>query len=909
MAEKPPKGPNDDGRSLFEKHGPIRAPRDIGEPSERSQEADILELTDVVPDSENGSNVFDIRTGKRFSPDTFKPGAVERHPDETLPEYRTRLKSALKTSVAGIQIRGVDTSKFSVNIPRTSEMAKENKEPADGQQAESEPRKDRKRTGAREKQPTTLPVPVGKLRTEGAANHNENLEYLGPIPSGRKSNLASGMEAARTDSGVTDAQDAYFTELKKYQKERWGIGIAAEDFTGDLSTKKLKELRREWVRSRAALARTQLESADERLKNRPTSREKVLEDLQNYKGKGHFTPEEIKARYERLVTIRSTVLGAEEAENQARIEGLSSREKGAFDTALAWYKKQPKWARIAGTSALLFAGSAGLSTLAGSGVVLGGLLFAGTRTGARVIAETKKGTVHGTTASALAKVLAIGALVGAASDVATGLGHSVLGTEKKAEKLLAKKEQLGDLSDEKSFENLSKSRKQALGAGQRVQRHRRIARTVGSIVGGSIFGHFWHGHDAPQSAGGSETENLTNTPGSVGSGEALSHATGGSSGVHAEELSIHGKVFDADRLFGHFRDQLAKEYQDVSKAPPAIRTLLEHKGSQDDLTKWLGFQGKDGVSAMMHEGDTVRIEPNGELIFRTASGHTETLIDAQGNLHTFDLTKFHTTQIEHPQHVARATAAPESTADTSATSKTESANDNPTIATDSSANGNGASSADSNSSSADSSANDNDSIEYPPESAYTLKPEGSDPSVGPTPGLMPAEGEPGANGIGDLNDLQPGQSGSSMNTIASMRVSPTEAPDPRGIGDLNDLQTPGAGADSLLTNIHHVPLELDSAHEYVWKLPDADTERLFAFGGTPDASAEMAHEFAATNPPGSVMFFVTEKHNLLGMVESRHVSAWFTNEKGKPEFVDEALDSAGKPLPVPDTNDFTRLIK
>jgi hypothetical protein len=705
----------------------------------------------------------------------------------------------------------------------------------------------------------------------------------------------SGLSEAR--SAMLSSHKAYLDAVHKFQKERSGLGIASEKFTGAQMPKELKEMRRAWVANRQAFYTQQLESVDTRLKDRVATPEKVLEGLKNYKGKGHFTPEEIKARYESMISVRSTVLGFEEAEKDARVEGLSERDKGRFEKAMDWYNKKPAWVRIGVTSAIMFGGAAYLA----SGVGIGATLIAGTSIAARIHADMNKGTLLGGASTAFAKVIAVGAMIGFAAEGTVRGYHLMAGTERKAKELVNKQKGFGDLSKEGAFEKLSKERSKALVAKENIQRQGRLARMVASLTGGFIYGHTM-GHSTPEAGGGStDTSGLDTNHGATGSFEhhqsSTTHEqhTDSQAPIKEESLSIHGKVFDADRLTGHFRDQLTKEYgDDLSKAPPAVRTFIEHHGTQDELTKWLGLQSKDGTSAMMHEGDKIEIDSHGELVFVPKVGEAHTLIDAQGNMHKFDLSKFHTTPNPHAVH-----AGPEQAPHTAPSAHTEQA-----VTHDAEA----------------APVSTSDTTEHSLDDTMNSVAPNAD-AAAPAPEVHPT-GPSSTDGLGDMNDLSNTPTTASspevLSTASGAAALATEAhtsatSNTPGLGDLNDLDNARPTGSSpevphtVFPNIHNVPVDLTSAHEYVWRVPGSSKDVLVTYGGSEEDMSSLAKEYVLSHPKSTMAFMHIEK-NALGFETGRHLSGWKMGSNGQPEFIENATRALGTKNKTPDANDFTSLI-
>ena len=314
----------------------------------------------------------------------------------------------------------------------------------------------------------------------------------------------------RQEETVREAQDKYFAALAERQKNRGSLTVIAENFTGDLGgSKELKALRTAWVRARAGHAFTQQAALNARLTEAKTPRDEMLERLKSKTEKyaGQF---DIQKRYERMVTVRSVVTGAEEAERAVSEEALNNRDKKTVEKMNDWYmKKVPASVRIFGTSAALFGGAA---LLAGNPIGLAALGLVGTSAALRFWAEKTNGPILKSVLTNGARFTSIPGAFGALADYGVRLGHSIAGTETDAASTLAQREGLGNLASMKNLEHLSNERKKALAAKETIARHGRLAGILTSIGAGWLFGHFGPGHhQAP--AGDTETTPAHDGPG------------------------------------------------------------------------------------------------------------------------------------------------------------------------------------------------------------------------------------------------------------------------------------------------------------------------------------------------------------------------------------------------------------
>lgn len=297
---------------------------------------------------------------------------------------------------------------------------------------------------------------------------------------GKRTSAEMAETSAPFAAKMYESEKAYFDALKVHHAERNIGSVMLEQFAGHHLPKEVQKLREEWVASRAEYAGFLKQSASERHMAKEGNahgarREKVLE------------------RYQRIVTAREVVLGAEEAEQRAQLDGLDNRKRGWVDKAYEGYKKLPPGVRILGTTALLttagiVATGGGIFAVAPAGLALG-------RAGLRWAAEANKGTSIGNTASGLALIFSIGAVGGLVGQKGTELFHKAVGTERKAGEKLEQREELGNLGSAKQLDALSKSRQKALNVTETISRQSRWARMIGALTGGALFGHAVHGHD------------------------------------------------------------------------------------------------------------------------------------------------------------------------------------------------------------------------------------------------------------------------------------------------------------------------------------------------------------------------------------------------------------------------------
>ena len=397
-----------------------------------------------------------------------------------------------------------------------------------------------------ESTPTELPELPAERPKFQPATKAEHLALETRGPEAMQKLRESLGEGARTNNEVAEAsspyaekmyeaEKAYTDALKAHHRERTAGSIILEQFIGHGLPKEVQKLREEWVEARAGYAGFLKQSASERHMGKEGNahgarRDKVLE------------------RYQRMVILREVVLGAEEAEQRAQMEGMDTRHKGWIDKAFEGYKKLPAGVRILGTAAL-FAGAAA----AGGVLAAGPAAYLAGRAGLNWFAAEQAGTALGASAGWLARITSVGAIMGVAGELGVRAVHGALGTRRKAgetleqrdssgvdpstmEELLAqqRKENEGSsdalLSDESrairkeliarnmmlrakssaqsdltsitNLNKISKDRKKALHADETIKRHSLWGRLIGSVFGAGA-GAFEHPtHEAAVSAHG-----------------------------------------------------------------------------------------------------------------------------------------------------------------------------------------------------------------------------------------------------------------------------------------------------------------------------------------------------------------------------------------------------------------------
>ncbi len=479
---------------------------------------------------------------------------------------------------------------------------------------------------------------------------------------------------------MLQAETAYFDKYKEYfGKKGSKEGKEPDD---------LIALKKTYDESRVAYGRALSESAAERLDTRGPK-------LDNH------TSQEVLERYNRLVRFREVVAPTAEKQYQARLEALGSREQSLFNRGLAWARSQnqkledrfgkngARFVRAASMTAVAGVGAAAAGAFATSGLL--GALGWGTYRLGRSLGSSFAGAAAG---KSIAEVY--GATLGDAKQRRAEAGLASVGRTSGDLDILelasydAQRRQLQKKADPRTLTR-QKAIIQALasvgfGAGmsgllaELPSAHEGIAAVAhaGAVTPdqaeASAPNPFTYASNNQYGFGHAHASDIKSMhdafPGETNGASAPSGISG-----HAESLAVGGKINTADKLLGHFREQLEKQYAG-SEQPAAVKAYLEAAkdgtglGHEDAMTTLLKFQDGHGGTGTIHPGDTVRIE-NGTIIFHNASGD-QVIVDAEGHLHPVNLGEMHQTgaPVEHPEthaeHVAPERAAQSEHAPTAA---------------------------------------------------------------------------------------------------------------------------------------------------------------------------------------------------------------------------------------------------
>ncbi len=473
------------------------------------------------------------------------------------------------------------------------------------------------------------------------------------------------------------AEKEYFDALAAYQKSRGLLSVRAEGVVGEFTPESLKAMRRRWVRSRANLAAVESETVDSRIKDFSATRKEAVARLKDKHG--NTGEAALRARYEKMVRVRSVVLGAEERELAVRTEALSVRDKKTVEKFLDWYdKKTPAPVRIMVSSALMFGATAGVTALATGGslglIPAVALFSAGGGAAVRAIASMQKSEQGRKYLNMLAVLPSMAGVIGLATEgLVRGTHKYVLGTEAKAEALLKQDAGLGNLASMRNLEKLSGERKKALVAKERIDRQSRLARTLSSVGFGFLLGHHQGagqhaenvshanaesaataamapsatGHDAVPGTDATHTApaEAAAAPGTVAGGEhlaATSAPEAAPAGAHSspetasapasvtiptspEGVTVVSTIHTPGEGFGqmimefkhNFHDQLGS----VNPSPAEAHVL---NTDPNELAREIGALTGDG-SLVMQPGDQLFADAHGDVWFQ-AQGHEPRLV-------------------------------------------------------------------------------------------------------------------------------------------------------------------------------------------------------------------------------------------------------------------------------------------
>lgn len=784
---------------------------------------------------------------------------------------------------------------------------------------------------------------VGETRAEQRANQTVAVEEIEKITSAKLAERAGISDERNAASAALDARRNSFKEYLRatatFKKIKEPNAQQLADFK--IQEARFKTMDAEAKRQQLAYAISMQDSVKERVENKNWDEQKA---------------DKVTARYNRIVRLREVTLPLANQEQEVREELLDEKGRNIFQKTLKVYGDLNKKVEKTFENRLLEKGFMGKKLTPAQAERYGRV---GARL-ARVLTFAALGSTIGFTAGGVAATVAGGRAAWSISRFALGTGAGLLygrnfaeteGKRRSAEFEAMQHQDITSLEDLAAQEKVQHTSSKEGIEKARTKRENLV--TLFSSLGLSV--------DAAVHAGGLEA--ISNAASRLwhefGIGEAHAetiHAVPGAAvkGVSAivapnthveapvlEHVEIKGHVNNADRLFGHFKDDLLKHHPDLAKNP-AMKALIAHGKTQDQLTKWLGFQDKNGASSVMHKGDQV-LYKDGKVIFKPFHGKEFTIVDEKGQVHALKLPK-HAPAIRVPKvhHAVSAPApriehtlpppnvTPEALTPTPSDTElpvqvpkpaitiekpaapagplraedilkgTKTSIPGTTIPTTGTVSGH--------------SMNAEQMLGHSTgagvTSEQTLPPRVPSKPALPTGGghAMSAEqmmGRPtgtGAavaeQGVSSSAHIDSGIPGGHARSAAEMLTSAPKSP--------TIISSPEAVSSVDFVNPHNVGISNAIPGTYEWKTPSGATIPL-EYGGTTEqvSSAARTHVQGSLN---SSAFFINEKKGFLGFGKEKFVSSWNTDSRGNVTLTERALDANGRPMKLPNPNDFIRKV-
>ena len=659
--------------------------------------------------------------------------------------------------------------------------------------------------------------------------------------------------------------------------------------------------------------KAQLEYAkglDAALRKRLTEQEKSPEEV-----------ERITRRYNRMIRFREVVAPAIQQENEVRLEVAGEKSKNIFqkvwgglqtinqkaeDTLKGQFMRmnmsEANAGRVARTTvrAMRLVSFATLGAAAGTGVAVGGLAVGAAGIGAGAVTgwiygkhfELTKGK-----ARAQAYEDALGSEITNAEDLATQREAIASGSREAIERARATRESIvsaltgftvsmSSLVDEHALESVRAAMEHIKETAVRIREE--ISDFTSAPETEVASG------DAPAALGEGVTvapfappTEATEAPVPETSADLTDAAEVSPAIAGEHSLSVEGRINNADRLIGHFGLQLQGEFPDAAEAPASVQKLFEllttEEGTsllagEDRATVALGFQGENGLSAIMQPGDTVSLNEAGEIVFERPGEPelTQVLINAEGEVQNASERVLGETgfvmQVPNEETVATPAVPVE-------TPPVHEAPEVP-VATESSI----------------------------PEGAQAPEPLATQPSVEVPYSSSPPP--PDAYMDGSQLGAIPQQPEAAVSVNPSVEGAPSEAP---GVGvslrDFNEqliaAEVAAASAEAVtdvFTNQHGVEVNPNEPSVYSWRIPGTTLERLVAYG---QDAVGAARRYVEAHPRAMVMFEAIDIDPITG-AETSHMEAWSMDQNGQPVRTPQVIGEAGRPYPIPSPEDFTR---
>lgn len=670
--------------------------------------------------------------------------------------------------------------------------------------------------------------------------------------------LAHAQERLMGKEDAEGIQRKYFAALETHNKKRNILSVAGADIVGDdaLTPKRLKEMRREWIASRAALARTMRESVDARMEATPSAaRDALLERMKEKYGASEQA--DIHARYERRYGRNIIILDAERGELEAKERGLSNREKNILDSVYDRYKKLPAGVRILSTSALMLGAGA---ALAGTPVGWAALGMAGTGVLTRWGAMATKSKILGAAATGLS----VAGIVGLGLEKLTGAVHTAAGTKKRAKRALKQTEGFGDLGDVDRLEKVANQRKKALVVDKNIARHRRWARVLGSVGAGWLLGH---SGGANASEAGDQGDSAADTEATAEASQTSGDNTDSSAAPESQTNSgvperpnapEHVAVIDRGEGFNTLFADLQSSLREAGDTSPLAERLAEMTPTElSDLVN--AYDPETGGSMVMQEGDRLYIDNSQNLVFERGDS-TQVLMEVQDGqvvTHAFEdprMMGMHAVAESVRSSAGETAPAAEAEAPAEPIASTE-----PELVT------------------------------AAPEAQEEVSP------VAPTPASeAPAASAQEFEGFPRATLMPQTEVGAGTGTLHT-----------RPLEDYSETAESDAGG---MMNAQGVEVLASEPHVYALPLPGSGESVQVVFGGSESAVRAEAMSQLESNPAAELYVTHTEMNPNTGAPET-YLGMWHMNEEGLPEFEPVVTNpETGARLGAADPEQFIRRI-
>lgn len=762
-------------------------------------------------------------------------------------------------------------------------------------------------------------------------------EYLKRIDDVRKKlglkeekNEAFYAEEARLTQEANDAKQAYFSAVRRFQrdrsfesvvKERVGISAGSVDEGGE----RFHELKKAWITARVARDRYRLESIESRREGRGGEERESR------------SAEDVRRRFERRY-LRKEVLTSIREEQDNRMKALTKRDSNLVEAAVNRYMSLPPELRrtisVVGLGTAAFGAGAAVVAGAGAAAFLSAGLVATSGIGAihqiRAASDAKKAEKIGERLNApgsrigyaeaqrLSKEQArLQARAQERSQKASFMSFSgaagwlaskfTRGLQKES-----REQAQSDIADAFSIDNrtgkevvditdadallrasntIGAARFKLSQADAQVSTVRTAAGYAGSFAGGAAAGgivnageHAYHhvmdsNHQAPDAGDITTHESVRQTasdtvPESLRVEEAPDTASVASETTTApqgpegivRDVSI-GKGEGFSTLFGDIRESGFNGTTAVGSR------LLDSNLSLGDLSEQVGaYHPETGESMIMYEGDRFVIDEHENVWFLREGDEPRLVLEndpsAPGGLRVHELSGY---------EMQGSVPAPAPSAEAPASNADE-------IATTAALNRSSAESGGS-------------VVESPVETSVPASADVRATEVSPTTEQGPKE----FRTLGDYAF----RGSESSHEESSQQHEPSGEPSERRstLGDYA-LRPESTGA---FTNMHGTEVNPAIAQTYEIQMPNSERTFVVASGGTAEEASLAARSYAAGHP-GSTVYFVTPVRDSLSGALTYRLDVWDTVEGPEPQHLTGIVPDPEIPNSVPSMNpqDFIR---